>query len=172
MKFFRNNWVTGVAILVATPIFLGVFFTEFDVLNSGLQALVRVENSEIDEIIATFLIVIFGLVIDRLRAWSRTRRRAEIDEHRLQVLQATMRTVHDLVNNFLNNMQLFRMEGEVAPLSPESLELFDTLIHETAEKLRALGASESVVEYQMASGAGIRPSGPTPAFAISSLARS
>jgi hypothetical protein len=67
-----------------------------------------------------------------------------------------MRTVQDLVNNFLNNMQMFRLEAEDGPLSAESLQLFDTLIFETSEQITALGASEAVREIQMASGIGIQ----------------
>jgi hypothetical protein len=69
-----------------------------------------------------------------------------------------MTTVQDLVNNFLNNMQLFRMEAEDGPLSSESLKLMDELIFETADKLKSLGDSRSVDEYEMTVGTGIRPS--------------
>jgi hypothetical protein len=155
MKFLRNHLVTCIAILIAVLVLLGIFFTDFDVIETGLKDIVRLENNEIDELVTAFLIVIFGLIIDQMRARSRARRRSEIDEQRLRVLKATMRTVQDVMNNFLNNMQLFRMEAEEGPLSPESLKLFDDLIFEASEKLTALGDSKVVNEIEMASGTGI-----------------
>ena len=157
MKFLRNHLFVCIAALVAVPVFLGVFFTTFDIFDTGLKDLVRVENSEVDELVTAFVIVIFGLVVDQLRSRSRVKRRSEIDEQRLRVLKATMTTVQDLVNNFLNNMQLFRMEWEDGALTPESLKVLDSLIFETAAKLKALGDSEVVSEVQMGNGIGIQP---------------
>jgi len=36
----------------------------------------------------------------------------EIQRQRLRVFKATMTTVHDIVNNFLNSLQLIRLEAE------------------------------------------------------------
>ena len=73
---------------------------------------------------------------------------------RLKVFRATMTTVHDIVNNFLMNMQLIRMEAE-GRLTEETVQLFDRLIEESAAELRVLGDLETVREKQMAVGIGI-----------------
>ena len=157
MKFLRNHLFVCIATLLAAAILTGIFFTNFDLFNLGFKEILRIEDNELDEFVTAFLLIIVGLSLDLVRARQIARRRAETNEQRLQVLKATMRTVHDLMNNFLNNLQLFRMEAEEGPLTPESLELFDDLISGTAEKLKALGDSELVIEYQMASGVGILP---------------
>ena len=85
-----------------------------------------------------------------------SRKKLEIQEERLKVLRATMTTVDDIVNNFLQNMQLFTLEAqEKDALKPESLELMDSIIQETAEKLKKLGALDSTPEKQMPCGIGI-----------------
>jgi hypothetical protein len=157
MKFLRSHLFVCIAILLAVSILAGSWFSNVDLFDTGLREILRIENNEWDEVASAFVLIVVGLVIDQLRERQVARRRAEIEEQRLRVLKATMRTVQDIVNNFLNNMQLFRMEAEDGPLSVESLKLFDDLINETAEKLKALGDSESVVEYKMASGIGIVP---------------
>ena len=157
MKFLRSHLFVCSAILLTVSILAGSWFSNLDLFDTGLREILRIENNELDEFASAFVLIVVGLVIDQLRERRVARRRAEIEEQRLRVLKATMRTVQDLVNNFLNNMQLFRMEAEDGPLSVESLKLFDDLINETAEKLKALGDSESVVEYKMASGIGIVP---------------
>jgi hypothetical protein len=85
-----------------------------------------------------------------------TRKKLEVQEERLKVLHATMRTVQDIVNNFLNNFQLFRLEAEEKnALEPESLLLIDSIIEETAAKLKKLGDLDSTREKQMVGGIGI-----------------
>ncbi len=87
-------------------------------------------------------------------AASLRRHHAEVEAQRLRVFRATMTTVHDLVNNFLANMQLIRLEAE-GRLPADTLELFDTLIEDNAAELRLLGDLEVVREKEMAVGTGI-----------------
>ena len=88
-------------------------------------------------------------------------REAHVQVARLNVLKATMRTVQDIVSNALNSLQRFRLDAE-QHVSPRSLELFDSVIAETAAKLKALSDLEHVVETDMAMGTGISyQSGPT-----------
>ena len=69
-----------------------------------------------------------------------------------------MRTVQDIVNNCLNQLQLVRFEAE-GHVSPESLAIFDEAIQETAAKLRTLGDLEAYTEHQMVAGTGLGPTG-------------
>ncbi len=74
----------------------------------------------------------------------------EVQEERLKVLKATMRTVQDIVGNFLNNLQLFHMEAEETnALQPESLDLLSSLIQDTSTRLQKLGDLETVNEKQL-----------------------
>lgn len=82
------------------------------------------------------------------------RHHADVEAQRLRVFRATMTTVHDLVNNFLANMQLIRMEAEDR-LPQDTLDLFDRLIDDNAAELRLLGELEVVREKEMAVGTGI-----------------
>jgi PAS domain S-box-containing protein len=83
-----------------------------------------------------------------------------IAEQRLRVLKATMRSVHDIVNNALNGIAAFRSEAESA-LSEESLALLDDMVADTSERLRLLSALESTPEMKMDIGVGIDYLGPS-----------
>lgn len=86
----------------------------------------------------------------------RDKHNLRVQEERVKVLRATMRTVHDIVNNFLNNLQLFQLEAEDKnALEPESLLLLETIIQDTTTKLKKLGDLESTPEKKMAGGVGI-----------------
>jgi hypothetical protein len=83
----------------------------------------------------------------------RDKHNLKVQEERVKVLRATMRTVHDIVNNFLNNLQLFQLEAEDKnALEPESLLLLESIIQDTTTKLKKLGDLKSTPEKQMAGG--------------------
>ncbi|HEV7676753.1 MAG TPA: PAS domain-containing protein [Candidatus Angelobacter sp.] len=83
---------------------------------------------------------------------------AGLEAERLRVVQVTMRTVHDIVNNCLNQLQLLRLDAEgKVPL--ESLMLFDQAIQETSIKLNAMGDLQKYAEMKMAIGTGLDTEG-------------
>jgi hypothetical protein len=112
------------------------------------------EKSEIDDDIAAITLVIIGLSVDHWRDKKQYRLELQIQVDRVAVLKATMRTVQDLVNNFLNNMQLVQLEAGDA-LSQETLELLEKITFETSSKLKALGDLEYIPKTQLAIGTGI-----------------
>jgi signal transduction protein with GAF and PtsI domain len=79
---------------------------------------------------------------------------AQLQAERLRVVQVTMRTVQDIVNNCLNQLQLLRLTAE-GHVPEESLVLFDQAIHEASAKLRAIADVKSFTEKQMAVGPGL-----------------
>jgi PAS domain S-box-containing protein len=85
----------------------------------------------------------------------------EIQLQRLRVFKATIRTVQDIVNNLLSNLQLIHVEAE-SHLPPDMLTLVDRIIDQAAVKLKALGDLETVKEKEMAMGLGIDYPGSAP----------
>lgn len=77
------------------------------------------------------------------------------EQVKLRVFQSTMRTVKDIVNNSLNDLQLVRLtleqEGKLSKDS-EVLQRMDQLIFETSAKLNKLGDLEELKEKDMGGG--------------------
>lgn len=94
-------------------------------------------------------------ITDRKQAEAEVRRlNDEIHLQRLRVFRATMTTVQDIMNNFLNSLQLVRLESE-GRLPSELLTLFDGMIDEAASKLQMLANLQTVNEKEMEIGVGI-----------------
>jgi hypothetical protein len=104
---------------------------------------------------------ILGVNIDISQRKSLEEQLLEADRQadRLRVLQMTMRTVQDIVNNNLNQLQLLRLEAE-GHVATDTLDHFDKTIRDTAAQLTALGNMTVFAETPMASGPGLnsRPS--------------
>ncbi|MBI4792548.1 MAG: hypothetical protein HY789_07475 [Deltaproteobacteria bacterium] len=68
------------------------------------------------------------------------RMEVELREARVRTLQATMRTVQHIVNNFLNCLMLIRLEAEEeGTISKNSLEKLEANILEVSKQLIELG---------------------------------
>ena len=113
------------------------------------------------------MLVAVALVADNVRTARReereARRQTEQREaeraEQLRVVHVTMRTVQDIVNNCLNQIQLLRLDAE-GLVPEESLRLFDEAIQDTTAKLKELGNLEAFAEKQMAIGSGLHVSAP------------
>lgn len=152
-RILTNMRVTILAAVLALGLILGARHMDVDLIQVNAKILYGIEQNEVDDIVGGLAFVFIGLVIDRAR-W-RARHQREIEAQKLQTLQATMRTVNDIVNNFLNNLLLFEMKvKDVAP--PHSLDELEALTFETFEKLKALGNVPIVIEKPLAIGAGIK----------------
>jgi signal transduction protein with GAF and PtsI domain len=85
---------------------------------------------------------------------ARMEREAQRQAERLRVVHVTMRTVQDIVNNCLNQLQILRLDAE-GHVPEESLALFDQAIHSAAAQLKALGDMEEFTEKRMEIGMGL-----------------
>ena len=141
-----------IATILATGMVLTATLTNFDLVKLDLKILDSIARHEVDDLFVGLLLIFLGLIIDLVAR--RKRHKAELDAQKLRTLKATMRTVHDIVNTFLNNLMVFELEA-AAVMKPGALDPLEKMIHDTTRKLKALGDLESVREKPLAMGLGI-----------------
>lgn len=147
---FKNTIAGGI---VGVAIIVYGFLSQKDVFQYLSLVLDYLEHFEVDEILIAGTSISAGLLLDLILNKRQKERYIELQEQRLRVLRATMMTVQDIVNNFLNSLSLFRLEAEDrGALSESSLQEMDSLIQETSAKLSALGELQGTPEKPMAGG--------------------
>ena len=144
---FRRFPSTSVALALALIVLVAATIWRINVFELPGVNIIGIEQNEIGEIAIAFLLVIPAFFIDRAVA-RLSMHEAQLQAEQLRVLRVTMRTVQDIVNNNLNQLQLLRVQEE-------TLTLFDETIHDTAAQLTALGNMEVFAEKPMASGPGL-----------------
>jgi len=151
MRFTAIGAVLGVGLMLTAA------WTNIDLVKLNLTFLESVKRHRWDDILTGLTLIAVGFIIDRILSRQRKLRRQhdEIEAQRLRTLKATMRTVQDIVNNFLNNLMLFEIPAQ-ADMPHGSPGTIEELIQHTAQELRALGDVESVVEQSLAIGVGIQ----------------
>jgi uncharacterized membrane protein len=144
---------TSVAVALAIAALVAGVFWNINVFAIPGADIIGIEQNEIGEIVIAFLLVIPAFFVDRLVGAQR-RHEAQMQAEQLRVLRVTMRTVQDIVNNNLNQLQLLRLEAE-GQVPAETLRQFDETIRDTAAQLAALGNMQVFAEKPMASGSGL-----------------
>jgi len=151
---------TSAAVVFAVIVVSAALIGDVNLIEMPIAIMKRIEQHEVDDIFTVLVLVIVAQVVDNIRADRRRKEDAHRQAEKLSVVHVTMRTVQDIVNNGLNQLQLLRVDAE-GLVSEESLRLFDEAIQETSAKLKALGDLEVFTEKQMAVGSGVDVSEPS-----------
>jgi hypothetical protein len=152
-SLLRRFTYTITALGLAVMVGVAAMLWGIDVFELPGVDVVGIERSEVGEIAIAFLLIVPAFFVDRVVARQRAHE-AQIQAEQLRVVRATMRTVQDIVNNNLNQLQLLRLEAD-GHVPADTLEQFDKTIRDTAAQLTALGNIEVFAERPMASGPGL-----------------
>lgn len=131
----KSFLLTGVGLLIATVLLVSATFFELDWFESVLAFLTRFEAYELDEFIFPILIVLFTLTIDLVRKY----RKDKIELEKAKIYRAMLSSSHHILNNFLNQMQLFKITAEgCADFDKEVLSAYDGIMNEAQKQIEAL----------------------------------
>ncbi len=147
----RKYKISIYACLTGMVVLGNAHFFNWQIFERFAQFFHSLEEYQVDELVIACLILFFGIFIDVLRNAIQDKHLIEIQQQRLRVLKATMTTVHDIMNNFLNSMVLFRVQAQkTQALNPESIDMLNGLIRDTAQKIVALGDMNDTPEKKLA----------------------
>lgn len=151
LKTIGRRYPVFIAVLTLCALYLlSDPFENYQVFDGVLELLSEFEMAKAHELIFLALVLILGVAIDQTRNAVRYRSQRRLDGARHQVVKTTMATVQDIVNNALNNLIFIHIEAEKSQaLSQESLQTFEHIISETAEKLREINELEIVEERNL-----------------------
>lgn len=147
IRHYPLIWITALigAVFFTLRIYLGI-----DLFAELLESLSGSRYLEADEFFILAVLGAMAWAVDQTRNVRRQRSKSALRAGRIQAMHSTMATVHDIVNNALNNLLLIQLEAERGePLKPETLALFEKLISDTAERLREIDALESLAERSL-----------------------
>jgi hypothetical protein len=146
--------LTFAALAVGAAALAAAVVGHLNLIELPLGVVARIEQDEIDDLVTVWLLVGVAFLFDQVNFTRRANSLARLEAERLRVVHVTMRTVQDIVNNGLNQLQLLRFDAE-GHVPQESLALFDDAIRETVTRLTALGDLEAYAEKQMVVGSGL-----------------
>lgn len=139
----KNYRLTLFGLVISVLIYLVTIIFGLDLFERSLYALESVERYEIDEFIIPTMIFSFFVFLDSIKR----QRHKKVELEKIKIYRAMMASTHHILNNFLNQMQLFKMTADRTPgFSPEVLALYEQIIDEASTQIEALGNITSISE--------------------------
>tara|TARA_Y100001933_G_scaffold265286_1_gene340166 strand:+ start:32367 stop:32789 length:423 start_codon:yes stop_codon:yes gene_type:complete len=98
----------------------------------------EMDHFEIDELLIIAVPLAIGIMIDLIHARNLKRQQVLKVEQHLETLGSTLHTAQDIINNFLNSIQLYILKAHDQKLDAEDVERLDDLIMNTTQRLSDL----------------------------------
>lgn len=127
----------------ATSIIVYIFTTVFDLdlFERLVHVLEKFEGYELDEVLIACSIFALFVIIDVIKK----QKQHKIEIEKIKIYKAMLSSTHHILNNFLNQMQLFKMSAEDTKDFPaDVLDLYDQIMEEASSKIDALGAITNI----------------------------
>lgn len=132
-------------VISLSVLFISIFF-DVDFFERFVSLLHELEHYEVDELIIPLAIFFMFSSVDILKR----NRLNKVHCENLKIYTAMMRSTRHILNNFLNQMQLFKLTAEETPnFSPEILALYDEIIDEATRQINALGSVHRIDELSI-----------------------
>jgi len=139
----RRYRLTLIGLGIAIVILVYAHFVEVDPFDWLVDFFKSVEDYEVDEIFIGAFIFIVCLSVDLLRQ----KRDQKVEHEKLKVYRAMISSSHHILNNFLNQMQLFKITAENTPgFDQDVLSLYDTIMKEATDQIKALSSVNELSE--------------------------
>lgn len=142
----RLSFPVKISLIYATFGILWIFLSdrllEWLITDVALLSQIQTMKGWIYVVATTFLLYIL-MLCDYKALLAREREKREI-------FNATMAAVQHILNNFLNNMLLFKMAAEDSKdFDKETLDLYDDVIHEAETQIKILGSTQELTAQQI-----------------------
>lgn len=143
----KNYRLTIIGFFVSAIFWFITFIFELDLFEAVIETFERFEKFEIDELVipsGIFGIFVFLNLVARQKA-------QVIEIEKIKIYKAMLSSSHHILNNFLNQMQLFKVTAETTEGFPNDvLELYDRNIDDAILQIEALGNINDVDEKSIA----------------------
>ena len=131
--------ITG--LLVSVIVYLVTRFTKYDLFENFIKALQNFERHEIDEFIIPVVIFMIFLLIELFRK----NQHLSVENEKIKIYKAMLRSIHYILNNFLNQMELFLITAQDIEEFPDDiLALYEDISKNANAQIEALSKISSI----------------------------
>lgn len=133
MKNYRLTIIGLSLALLMLALTFGLDLDLFEMVTSSLRSM---ERLEVDEFIFPVLVVSLFAYLDQRRRI----KAKKIEYEKIVIYKAMLSSTYHILNNFLNQIQLFKLTAQKTPgFNPRVLTLYDEIVESANTQLEALG---------------------------------
>jgi len=140
----RDYSLTIIGLIIATVVGILSNLIDLDPFDRLADFFETMEKYELDELFIVFLIILSFFTVDLFIK----QKKRKVEQEKVKVYSAMIFSSHHIINNFLNQMQLFKMTAErTSGFDPKVLALFDEIMGEASEQIQALSNVTEISEH-------------------------
>ena len=143
LNIIKKYRLSLVGFTIAAVIFTISVIYDLDFFERFVASLNIMEAYEIDE----FIIPLFILSIFVLLNLFKRKKEYKIKHEKLIIYKAMLSSSHHVLNNFLYQMEIFKMTAEETPgFDPDILKLYDEIIEKASQQINNLATIKTIDE--------------------------
>ncbi len=132
-----------IGFVISIIFYLLTIIFELEAFENFVSLMEKFEDIELDEIMIPILIMFIFAFFNV----STSNKNKRIEMEKVKIYKAMMSSTHHIMNNFLNQIQLLRMEAENTPgFDGEILELYNKTVYEATTQIKSLSSITSIDE--------------------------
>ncbi len=138
--------LTLFGLVLSIFIYFSSIFLELDLFEKFMAFIESMEEFEIDELIIPFLIFVVFLFIDTTRnAW-----KIRVENEKKNVYKAMLSSSHHILNNFIYQMDIFKLTAEDTPgFDAKVLAFYEDIISNASHQINSLSNVSSIDEFSI-----------------------
>lgn len=136
--------LTFAGLILSTFIFVVCVGLELDLFEKLVALLAKVEQFEFDEMIIPFMIFLVFLLVDIRRR----NKKMKMENAKLNIYKAMLFSSHHILNNFIHQMNIFKITAEETPgFDKKVLVLYEEIINGANTQINSLSNLEKIDEF-------------------------
>lgn len=138
--------LTLFGLVLSIFIYFSSILLELDLFEKFMDFLASVEQFEVDEMIIPFLIFVVFLFIDTFR----NNKKIEMESAKLNIYKAMLSSSHHILNNFIYQMDIFKLTAEDTPgFDAKVLAFYEDIISNASEQIYSLSNLTTIDEFSI-----------------------
>ena len=144
----KKHILTLIGLAISMILWLSTIIFRIDLFEEVVVALQVFEHWEIDELIIPFFIFMTFVLANQFRLYNLQ----QVELEKAKVYKAMLFSMHHIMNNFLNQMYIFRATAEEMSEFPHDvLGLYDDIIEDAQSQIETLGNVSEIDEHTIMS---------------------
>lgn len=139
----KNHKLIIIGVIFSVVVWISSLVFDLDYFEKFAEFIERFEKYELDELVLPFIILGTFVIIDLYK----NLKAQAIEREKIKIYNAMLSSTHHIINNFLNQMLLFKVTADEIPKFPkEILNLFGEIISEASAQVNALSSIVDIDE--------------------------
>ncbi|MEW7291689.1 hypothetical protein [Aquimarina sp. 2304DJ70-9] len=138
--------LTLIGLVLSVFIYVTTTILELDLFEHFLEFLLNMEQFKLDEIIIPIMVFFVFLYFDV----HRRSKRILIENAKLNIYKAMLSSSHHILNNFVYQMDIFKITAEDTPgFDAQILSFYEDIISNTSHQINSLSNLETIDEFSI-----------------------